>query len=113
MERHVVGLVEAVVLLEEGPLGGPRHEDQVGGGRDRQQLREALDEAEHERLPVGECVGVVPHAEQREEEGETDRRPREAEHEGATHGEILRPGALRKRREEIRRKLRQSGENAP
>ena len=94
VERNVVGLVEAVVLLEEGPLGGPRHEDQVGGRRDRQQLREALDEAEHERLPVRQGVGVVAHAEQREDEGETDRRPREAEHEGATHGEILRLGAL-------------------
>jgi hypothetical protein len=90
VERDVEGLVEAVVLLEVGPLGGPGDEDEVARRRDRQQLGEALDDAEHERLPVRERVGIVPHSEECQDEGETERRSRDAEDERAAHGRILR-----------------------
>ena len=43
--------------------------------------------AEDERLPVRERSRVVPHSEERQDDGETERRPRDAEDDGAAHGE--------------------------
>ena len=92
VQRDVEGLVEAVVLLQIRPVGGPGNEDQVPGGRDRQELGEPLDEAEHERLGIRERGRIVPHAGEREHERETERRPRDAVHERAAHRLILRGG---------------------
>ena len=92
VERDVERLVEAIVLLEIRPLGGPRNEDQVTRGRDREELGQALHEPEHERLPVRQRVRVVGDAGEREHEGEPQRRPRDAVHEGAAHAVILRSG---------------------
>ena len=112
VERDVERLVEAVVLLEVRPLGCPRDEDQVAGRRDRQELRQALDDPEDERLPVRECRRVVPHSGEREDDGEAERGTRDAEYDGAAHGEILRSKGTPTAAEEKRRKLRQSGERA-
>ena len=70
----------------------PGNEDQVPGGRDRQELGEPLDEAEHERLGIRERGRIVTHAGEREHERETERRPRDAVHERAAHPLILRGG---------------------
>ena len=90
VERDVERLVEAVVLLEERPLGRPRNEDQVAGGRDRQEFRQALDDPENERLLVGQPGRVVPHSRECEDDGEPERGTRDAEYDGAAHCEILR-----------------------
>ena len=90
VQRDVERLVEAVVLLEVRPLGRPGNEDEVARRRDRQELGEPLHDAEDERLAVRERRRVVPHSEEREDDGETERGPRDAEHDGAAHGEILR-----------------------
>ena len=110
MERDVERLVEAVVLLEVRPVGSPGHEDEVPRRRDRKELGESLDDTEDERLSVRQRGRVVPHSEEREDDGETERGPRDAEDDGAAHGEdpTLRP--TERRQEEIGRKLRQSGE---
>ena len=54
------------VVLQVRPVAEPRDEHEVARGRDREQLRRALDHPEDERLPVGEA-GRVPHASDREE----------------------------------------------
>ena len=59
-------------------------------GRDRQELGEPLDEPEYEGLGIRERVGIVTHAGEREHERETERRTRDAVHERAAHGGILR-----------------------
>ena len=59
VERDVERLVEAVVLLEVRPLRAPGDEDEVTRRRDREELGEALDDAEDERLAVRERVRVV------------------------------------------------------
>ena len=69
MKRDVERLVEGVVCLEVRPVEEPRDEDQVTGGRDRQQLRRPLDDAENERLPVAEATGYLTEADR----GENDR----------------------------------------
>ena len=74
VERDVEGLVELVVLLKDLPVGKPRHEDQVTGRADREQLGRALDDAEHERLPVRECAFLLADAEDREQNRERERR---------------------------------------
>ena len=117
VEGDVVGLVEAVVLLQERPIGAPGHEDQVRRGRDREELGQPLHDAEHERLAVGEGIRIVAHAEEREHHCQRERRPRDAVEERAAHGEILgtalgicdveRPGRSPQRND---RKLQQSGE---
>ena len=66
--------------------------DQVPGGRDRQELGEPLDEAEHERLGIRERGRIVTACGEREHERETERRPRDAVHERAAHPLILRGG---------------------
>ena len=113
VERHVERLVEAVVLLEVCPFGGPGDEDEMARGRDRQELGQTLHDPEHESLRVRECVGVVPHSGQRQDDGKAERRPRDAEHDGAAHGWILRSARVGRAWEEFRRKLRQYGERAP
>ena len=110
MERDVERLVEAVVLLEVRPVGSPRHENEVPGRRDRKELGEALDDTQDERLSVRQRGRVVPHSEQRQDDGETEGGARDAEDGGAAHGGILRLGSRRADAEEIARKLRQSGE---
>ena len=110
MQRDVERLVEAVVLLEVRPLGRPRNEDEVSRGGDRQELGEPLHDAEDERLPVRERRRVVPHSEEREDDGETERGSRDAEHDGAAHGEILRSCPPTRVEKQKGRKLRQSGE---
>ncbi len=94
MQSDVERLVEAVVLLEVRPLGRPGHEDEVTRRRDGQELGQPLNEPEDERLAVRHRVGVVPHSEEREDDGETERGSRDAEHDGAAHGEILRSSPL-------------------
>ena len=66
VERDVEGLVEAVVLLEVGPVRRPRDEDQMAGRRDRKQLGQPLDDPEHECLGIRQRGRVLPHPEQRE-----------------------------------------------
>ena len=109
VQRDVERLVEAVVLLEVCPLGRPRNEDEVPRGGDRQELGEPLHDAEDERLPIRERRRVVPHSEEREDDGETERSSRDAEHDGAAHGEILRSWPAEEGRKQKERKLRQSG----
>ena len=101
MQSDVEGLVEAVVLLEVRPLRGPGDEDQVAGGRDREELGQSLDEPEHERLEVGEPVGIVAHAGEGEDERESEGRARNAVDEGAAHGRILRRRRERQRAHEF------------
>ena len=60
-------------------------DDEIG-----QELGQPLNDPEDERLAVRERVGVVPHSREREDDGEAERGPRDAEHDGAAHGEILR-----------------------
>ena len=110
VQRDVERLVEAVVLLEVRPLGGPGHEDEVARRRDRQELGQPLNQPEDEGLAVRDGVRVVPHSEEREDDGETERGPRDAEHDGAAHGEILRSCPHARSRKQKGRKLRQSGE---
>ena len=69
VQRDVERLVEVRVRLEIRPVEEPRDEDQVPGRRDGQELREALDGAEHERLPVRERAGTLADAEDAEEDG--------------------------------------------
>ncbi len=90
MQRNVERLIEAVVLLEVRPLGRPGNEDEVSGGRDRQELCQALDDAEDQSLSVRERSGIVPHSRDRQDGCEAERGPRDAEHDGAAHAEILR-----------------------
>ena len=64
---------------------------------------EQHDEAEDQRLPVGKLVGIVPHSEDREQDGERERRACEAVDDGAAHrgivvAEKLAEGHARKRR---------------
>jgi hypothetical protein len=59
MERDVERLVELLVGRQIRPVGRPRDEDQVPRRGDRQQLGRALDDPEHERLPVGEAPGLL------------------------------------------------------
>jgi hypothetical protein len=89
MKRHVERLVERVVLLEIPPLPEPRHEDQVPRRRDREELGRALDDAEHERLPVRERAGCVPHPEDRQDGGENDQPSRERRGAAGAHRVIL------------------------
>jgi hypothetical protein len=63
VERDVERLIERVMLLEVRPVAEPRHDDQVAGRRDRQELGHPLDDPEDERLPVRQCAGGIPHAE--------------------------------------------------
>ena len=95
VQRDVERLVEGVVRLEVLPLEEPRNEDQVARGRDGQKLRRALDEAEHERLPVRELLGVVPHSEHREQHGERERRAGRRVHDGAAHARMVVRARLR------------------
>ncbi len=59
VQRDVERAVEAFVLFEVRPVEQPGHEDQVPRRRDGQELREALDGAQNERLPVGERTGAA------------------------------------------------------
>jgi hypothetical protein len=70
VEGDVEGLVEVLVLLEVVPVEEPGNEDQVAGRRDRQELGQPLDDAEGERLPVGELARLFADSEQREHEGD-------------------------------------------
>ena len=79
--------------------------------RDRQELGQALHDPEDERLPVCERSRVVPHSEERQDGSEGECRPRDAEDHGAAHRGILRRPPANRAAEEIRRKLRQSGED--
>ena len=54
-------------------------------------LRQPLDDAEDERLPVRQRVQVVTHSEDREDDGDRERRPRDAEDDGAAHGGMVAP----------------------
>jgi hypothetical protein len=110
VERDIEGLVEAVVLLEVLPVRDPGHEDEVPRGGDRQELGQALDDPEDERLAVRKRSRVVPHSEHREHDRETERRRCDAEHDRAAHGAD--PTCMRRLacREKNGRKLRQSGE---
>ena len=117
MEGDVVGLVEAVVFLQERPVGAPGHEDEVCRGGDREELGQPLDDTEHERLAVGERIWIVADAEEREHDRKPERCPCDAVEERAAHGEILGTGlgicdAQRPRRSPERndRKLQQTGE---
>jgi hypothetical protein len=76
VERDVERLVEALVRLEVVPVEQPRDEDEVARGRDRQQLGQALDEAEDERLPVREAPGPLPHAGGGQSDGDEQERRR-------------------------------------
>ncbi len=69
MQRDIERLVEVGILLEVRPFEQPGHENEVPGRRDGQQLREALDGAQDERLPVGERAGSVADAENAEQDG--------------------------------------------
>ena len=69
MQRDVERLVEVGVRLEIRPVEEPRHEDEVPGRRDGQELRETLDGAQHERLPVRERAGTLADAEDAEQDG--------------------------------------------
>ncbi len=80
MQSDVERLVEAVVRLQVRPLGRPGHEDEVTRRRDRQELGQPLNEPEDEGLAVRYRVGVVPHSDEREDEGEAERDARNAEH---------------------------------
>jgi hypothetical protein len=91
VECDVERLVEPVVLLEVRPVRGPRDEDEMTGGGDRQELGQTLDETEDERLAVREGVRIIPHSEDREHDRGRERRPRDAEDDGAAHGGILAP----------------------
>ena len=76
MQRDVERLVEVRVLLEVTPVAEPRDENQVAGGGDREQLGEALDDAEGEGLPVGELPGLLADTGKRQDEGESQQRDR-------------------------------------
>jgi hypothetical protein len=94
VERNVERLIEPVVLLEIRPVRGPRDKDEMPRGGDRKELGQALYETEGERLTVRERVGVVPHSQDRQCGRGRERRPRDAEDDGAAHGGILaRPSA--------------------
>jgi len=69
VKGDVEGLVEALVRFQVVPVPDPRHEDQVTGRRDRQELRQALCYSERERLPVGKAPSLLPDA----RHGEDDR----------------------------------------
>ena len=77
VQRHVERLVEGVVLLQVLPVAEPRHEDQVARRGDRQQLRRPLDEPQHERLPVRERAGRIPHSEERQHDRDGETAPAE------------------------------------
>jgi hypothetical protein len=85
VQRDVERLVEAVVLLEVRPVSGPRHEDEMTRGGDRQELREPLDDAEDECLTVRQRRRVVPRSEDREDGRDSERHSRDAEDDGAAH----------------------------
>jgi hypothetical protein len=50
VEGDVEGLVEGLVVLEEGVVLKPGNEDQVSRGGDRQELGEALDDPQEQGL---------------------------------------------------------------
>jgi hypothetical protein len=83
VEGDVEGLVEVLVLLEVVPVEEPRHENQVAGRGDREQLGEALHDAEDERLPVREFPGLFTHSGERQDEGESEQRGRHSVDENA------------------------------
>ena len=60
------------VLLEVCPFEQPGHENEVPGRRDGQELREALDGAQDERLPVREGVCAVADAEDAKQDGHAE-----------------------------------------
>ena len=101
MERNVEGLVEAVVLLEVRPLRAPGDEDEVTRRGDREELGEALDDAEDEGLAVRQRLRVVRHAGDREDRRESERRPGDGVDDRAAHGEILRAGPGETRLDEL------------
>ena len=74
VQRDVERLVELVVRLEVRPVREPRDEDQMARGRDRQELREPLDDAEHERLPVRQRAGRLTRADGRQHDRDDERR---------------------------------------
>src|SRR6266511_4302454 len=85
MKRDVEGLVEVRMLLEIGPAGKPRDENEVTGRGDRKELGRALHDSEDECLPTRELAVRLPHAESSEHDGkgksgacERDRDPRTA-----------------------------------
>jgi hypothetical protein len=94
VQRDVERLVEAVVLLEIRPVRTPRNEDEMARRRDRKELRQSLDDAEDERLCVRQRLRVVPHSEDREDDGDRERRPRDAEDDGAAHGRMVAPPSV-------------------
>ena len=110
VKRDIERLVEPVVLLEVRPVRRPGNEDEVPRRGDRQELGQPLDDPEDEGLPVRQRGGVVPRSEQREHDGEPERGPRDAEDDGAAHGDDPMHPCTRKPPEENGRKLRQSGE---
>ena len=65
VEADVERRVEGVVLLQVRPVEEPGHEDQVAGRGDRQELGQALNDPEHERLPAGQLPWLLADSERR------------------------------------------------
>jgi hypothetical protein len=72
MQGHVERLVELGIQLEVRPVEEPGHEDQVARRRDGQELREALNGAEDERLPVRQRAGRLAGTEDAEQDGHAE-----------------------------------------
>ncbi len=91
-------LLKSGMILQVEPSRSPRHEDQMSGRGDREQLGRALDDAEDECLPVGELAGRLPHAQRGEHDGESERGRRERHDESAHDGSPARVWRMRYRR---------------
>ncbi len=89
MQGDVEGLVELVVSLEVVPVEEPGDEDEMTRRRDRQQLGEALDEAEDERLPVGQHAGLLAHLGEGQDDGDGKGRAGDDKDADATHGRVI------------------------
>ena len=77
VERDVERLVELVVRPPGSPVEEPGDEDQVARRGDREELGQALDDPEDERLPVRQRGRVVPHAGEREDDRGPEGRARD------------------------------------
>ena len=89
VERDVERLVELLVRLQVRPVEEPGDEDQVARRRDREELCQALDDPQDERLPVEQGGGVVPDAGEREDDREGQRHRGGDEDAGTTHRRVI------------------------
>ena len=89
VQCHVERLVEGLVLPQVCPVADPRDENQMSRRGDRQQLGEPLNEAQDERLPVGQLRRVICPADQRQDERGREERRCGSVDEGSAHRRIV------------------------